>query len=314
MSVSEAPTRDGRFAALVTVIIAFGANLLVAIAKTLAAVITGSASLFAEAAHSWADTGNEVFLLIAERRSGREADDGHPLGFGKEAYVGSIFAAVGLFAVGAAVGVQHGIQELLHHEPSSEFLVAYVVLALAFVLEGISFVRALRQARGMAVSRRVGTLEHVFLTSDPTLRAVFAEDAAALIGLVIAFFGVLLHQITGLVAFDAVGSILVGVLLGIVALILIDRNRRFLVGQTVPQQTYDFVRDELLAHPLIERLTYLHVEFTGPEEVFIIAAVDLSGDLPEHELAGKLRHAQQEIASHEHVAAVLLTLSAPSTG
>jgi cation diffusion facilitator family transporter len=314
MSDEGAPTRGGRVAALLTVIIAFGANLLVAVAKTVAAVITGSASLFAEAAHSWADTGNEVFLLIAGRRSARKADDGHPLGFGKEAYVWSIFAAVGLFAVGAAVGVQHGIQELLQPESSGGFGVAYVVLALSFVLEGISFVRALRQARGLAADRRVGTLEHVFLTSDPTLRAVFAEDAAALAGLVIAFLGVLLHQLTGVTAYDAVGSILVGVLLGVVALILIDRNRRFLVGQTVPQQTFEFVRNELLSHPLIERLTYLHVEFTGPEEVFIIAAVDLAGDLPEHELAGRLRHAQREIASRDHVAAVLLTLSAPSTG
>ena len=306
-------TASNRVAAVLTVVIAFGANLLIAIAKTVAAVITGSASLVAEAAHSWADTGNEVFLLVAERRSARAADDGHPLGFGKEAYVWSIFAAVGLFAVGAAVGVQHGIQELLDPEPGGAFLVAYIVLAFSFVLEGISFLRALREARRMASSRMIGTLEHVLQSSNPTLRAVFAEDSAALVGLLIAFLGVLLHQLTGVAAFDAIGSILVGVLLGIVALVLIDRNRRFLIGQTVPQQTFDFIRDEILTHPSIERVTYLHVEFTGPEQVFIIAAVDLAGDLPEHELAPRLRRAQKDIAKRDHVAAVLLTLSAPST-
>ncbi len=312
-TASTASTRSRRIAALVTVVIAFGANLLIAVAKTIAAVITGSASLLAEAAHSWADTGNEIFLVVAERRSARAADDGHPLGFGKEAYVWSIFAAVGLFAVGAAVGVQHGIQELFDPEPASAFAVAYAVLALSFVLEGVSFLRAFREARRMAANRRVGTLEHVLRSSNPTLRAVFAEDAAALVGLLIALLGVLLHDLTGVAAFDAIGSILVGLLLGVVALVLIDRNRRFLVGQTVPKQMYDVIRAELLSHPSIERVTYLHVEFTGPEQVFIIAAVDLAGDLPEHELAPRLRAAQREIAANDHVAAALLTLSAPST-
>lgn len=313
MADRENDTSNRSGAAVLTVIIAFGANLLIAVAKTVAALITGSASLVAEAAHSWADTGNEIFLLIAERRAGRAPNDSHPLGFGKEAYVWSLFAAVGLFAVGAAVGVQHGIQELITPEPSSSFVVAYVVLALSFVLEGVSFLRALREARRMAASRTVGTLEHVLQSSDPTLRAVFAEDAAALTGLVIAFLGILLHQLTGVEAFDAIGSILVGVVLGVVALVLIDRNRRFIVGQAVPERTLDFIRDELLSHPAIDRITYLHVEFTGPEQVFIIAAIDLAGDLPEHELAARLRGAQREIAAREHVAAVLLTLSAPST-
>src|SRR6185312_15227330 len=209
-------------ASLTTVLIAFAANLLVALAKSAAAVVTGSASILAEAAHSWADTGNEVFLLVANRRSRRPPDPAHPLGHGREAYVWSLLAALGLFVAGAAVSVTHGIQELRTPEPATDFVVGYVVLALSFVLEGISFLRSLRQAKPAAELMGRDLLEQVMASSDPTLRAVFAEDAAALIGLVIAAVGLGAHQATGSVTPDAVGSILIGVLLGVVALILFD--------------------------------------------------------------------------------------------
>src|SRR6266702_4181712 len=171
---------------LTTVLVAFGANVLVAVAKSAAAVVTGSASLVAEAAHSWADSGNEIFLLIANRRARRPPDRTHPFGHGREAYVWSLFAAVGLFVVGAAVSVTRGIQELIHPEPAERFLVGYVVLAVSFVLEGISFLQSVRQARSEAEPLQRDLIEHVLATSDPTLRAGFAEDSAALAGLVIA--------------------------------------------------------------------------------------------------------------------------------
>lgn len=121
---------------LMTVILAFAANILVAASKTAAAVITGSASMIAESAHSWADTGNQVFLLVAERRSSKQRDLAHPMGYGREAYVWSMFAAFGLFTAGAVVSVMHGIQQLFAPEPAGDFAVAYVVLAISFVLEG----------------------------------------------------------------------------------------------------------------------------------------------------------------------------------
>lgn len=221
----------GASESLTTVLVAFGANALVAVAKSVAATVTGSASLVAEAAHSWADTGNEIFLLIAKRRSRRAPDAAHPLGYGREAYVWSLLAAIGLFVAGAAVSVTHGIQELIHPEPASHFAVGYVVLGVSFVLEGISFLQSVRQAKPEAESVQRDLIEYVLAAWDPTLRAVFAEDSAALIGLVIAAAGLAAHQVTGSVVPDAAGSILVGVLLAVIAVVLINRNRWFLVGQ-----------------------------------------------------------------------------------
>src|SRR2546426_942589 len=221
----------GESESLTTVLVAFGANIVIAVAKSVAAVMTGSASVLAEAAHSWADAGNEVFLLIANRRAGRPPDELHPLGHGREAYVWSLFAALGLFVAGAAVSVTHGIQELIRPEPAAHFAVGYIVLAVSFVLEAISFLQSVRQAKPEAQSMQRDLIEHVLATSDPTLRAVFAEDAAALTGLLIAAAGLAAHQLTGSPVPDAAGSILVGALLAVIAIVLINRNRRFLIGQ-----------------------------------------------------------------------------------
>lgn len=294
-----------------TVVIALGANLLVAIAKTFASVITGSASMVAEAAHSWADFGNEIFLLIADRRSVRDRDDRHPLGFGREAYVWSMFAAFGIFTAGAVVSIWHGIQQLFAPEDATDFGIAYIVLAVAFVLEGLSFMQAFRQARAGGKRRGISTGFYALTSSNATLRAVFAEDAAALIGLVIAFLGILLHQITGQAAFDAAGSILVGVLLGAIAIVLIDRNRRFLIGEIPDARLRNDVLTGLLGRAEIERVTYLHLEFVGPGKVFLVASVDIVGDDTETHVAYSLRRIEHALRENEHIEEALLSLSTP---
>ncbi len=294
-----------------TVVVAFLANLVVALAKSAAAVITGSASMVAEAVHSWADTGNEVFLLLADRRSRRPADRAHPLGFGREAYVWSMFAALGLFAVGAGVSITHGIQELLHPEPASDFAVAYVVLAVAFVLEGTSFLTSVRQARAEARAARREVLQHVLVTSDPTLRAVFAEDAAALVGLVVAFGGVLAHQLTGSPVPDAIGSIVVGLVLAVVSVVLIDRNRRFLVGEEANPRARRAVLDQLAGYPEVDRVTYLRLEFVGPRALYLVASVDLRGDAAESSVARTLDELERRATTIPIVAGAVLTVSTP---
>src|SRR6266550_3374176 len=296
---------------LTTVLVALGANVLIAVAKSAAAVVTGSASLLAEAAHSWADTGNEILLLIANRRSRRPPDAKHPLGHGREAYVWSLLAAVGLFVAGAAISVGHGIQELINPEPASNFLVGYVVLAVSFVLEGTSFLRSVRQARPEAESFQRDLIEHVLATSDPTLRAVFAEDSAALTGLVIAAAGLAAHQLTGSPVPDAVGSILVGLLLGVVAVVLINCNRRFLVGEEADPRVRAAAIRALMDMPEVARVTYLRLEVVGPRMVSVIGDVDLTGDDTESHVAVRLRALEAKISDSPAVVSAVLSLSAP---
>jgi cation diffusion facilitator family transporter len=296
-----------------TVVVAFGANLLVALAKSFAAVVSGSASMTAEAAHSWADTGNEVFLLIANRRSVRERDERRPLGYGREAYVWSLLAAVGLFVVGAAVSIWRGITELLHGAESAEdYRLAYVVLAIAFVLEGASLLQSLHQLRRDANTFESDVLQYAFETSDPTVRAVFAEDSAALIGIAIAFLGILLHQLTGEVVWDAIGSILVGVVLGVVAVILINRNRIFLTGEAGPPRLQRALRDELASFPEVASVRFLRPEFIGPKQIFVIASVDLVGDGVESSIARTLRDLEHRFEDQvPYVTEAVLTVSEP---
>lgn len=303
--------RRKRSSTFFTVLLAFTANLVVAIAKTFAAVLTGSASLVAEAAHSWADAGNEIFLIQAERAAAKPRDDVHPGGYGRDAYLWSLFAAVGLFTAGAVVSIMHGVSSLGAREEDTEYFVAYLVLAVAFVFEGISFIQSYRQAHAKAVSRGANTFAHVLSTSNPTLRAVFAEDAAALIGLVIAFFGVLLHELTGNPFWDALGSILVGVLLAVVAVVLIQRNRRFLLGEPGPDEAWRATLSALLEHPEIEKVTYLHLEYIGPERFYLVAGVDLVGNERESDVAADLQAIERALEDSEWVTEAVITLSRP---
>ena len=294
-----------------TVVIAFAANLLIAVAKTAAAVMTGAASMLAEAAHSWADAGNEIFLLIAQRRAARAPDSSHPFGYGREIYIWSLFAAIGLFAVGAGVSITHGIQELITPEPATNFAIAYVVLGVAFVLEGVSFFQANRQVRAAAnrIERDVWT--HVMRTSDPTLRAVFLEDAAALVGIVIAVVGIGAHQVTGSAVPDAIASILVGVLLAVISILLIDRNRRFLVGEVADDKVWNAALVELSAQPEVERVTELRLSLVGAGKVFLSGAVDLVGNKDERSAAEELAALERRLVRNPYVVLALISLSAP---
>lgn len=295
-----------------TVLVAFGANLAIAAAKTVAAVLSGSASMTAEATHSWADTGNQALLIVANRRSSKPPDAERPLGYGREAYVWSLLAAVGLFVVGGSLSVWHGVTELLHGESKAEdYLIAYVVLAIAFALESVSLLQAYRQLRGEARSFDRDVLDHVLDTSDPTTRAVFAEDAAALIGIVLALLGIGLHQLTGNAAWDAIGSIMVGLLLGVIAVVLIDRNRRFLVGEPASPELRAAAIDRIKALSDVAEVRFLRLVFVGPKQLFLVASVDLTGDHAESHVARTLRRLEEELQSDPYIVDAVLTIAEP---
>ena len=305
-------SRSSGTASAKTVWVALGANVLVGVAKSIAAVLTGSASMLAEAAHSWADTGNEVFLLVANRRSYRPPDRAHPLGHGREAYVWSLFAALGLFVAGAAVSVTHGIQELITPEPGDRLSSsAMSCWRSPSCSRGSPFLRSVRQARATAELFGFDLIEEVMATSDPTLRAVFFEDSAALVGLVIAAVGLAAHQATGSSTPDAVGSILVGVLLAVVAVVLINRNRQFLVGEEADPRVRAATIRALLEMPEVARVTYLRLEIVGPRMLYIIGDVDLVGDDTESHVAVRLRALEARISASPAAAGAVLSLSAP---
>jgi cation diffusion facilitator family transporter len=293
-----------------TVIIAFCANFAIAIAKTVVSVVTGSASMIAESAHSWADTGNQVLLFIADKRGRKPADESHPLGYGRESYMWSLMAAFGLFSAGAVVSFLEGIRKLTASgSEEASYTWAYVVLGVAFVFESISFFQAFRQTRKEAKKLERDVVEHAMQTSDPMLRAVFAEDSAALAGLVIAAAGVFLHQVTGNAVYDALGSMLVGLLLGAVAVVLINQNRRFITGQESDPELKQATIDRLKRLPGVERVAYLRLEFVGPRQTYLVASVDLDGEQQESEVAHRLRELEAELEEESYVREAILTLA-----
>jgi cation diffusion facilitator family transporter len=310
--VARGSTDAGTSSSLLTVVVALTANGLLAVAKTGAALVTGSAAMVAEAAHSWSDTGNEVFLLVAERTGQRPRDEAHPRGYGRSTYIWSLVAAFGLFSAGAVVSVWHGLTELVGEPGRASYTANYVVLLLAFLLEGTSFVQASHQVRGKAMRFGLHPLRYVTRTSDPTLRAVFFEDSAALLGLLLAGAGIGLHQLTGRHEFDAAGSIAVGVLLAAVAIFLMRRNMDYLLGEGDRPELRSAVLAEMSKHPDIERITYLHLEYVGPQRLFVVAAVDLTGDDRESELAVRLRKVETDIEKEDLIEDAVLTLSLPS--
>jgi divalent metal cation (Fe/Co/Zn/Cd) transporter len=178
-------------------------------------------------------------------------------------------------------------------------------------LEGVSFLQSVRQARAEAAAMELDVIEHVLATSDPMLRAVFAEDSAALVGVLIAAVGLAGHQLTGSEVPDAVGSILIGVLLGVVAMLLINRNRWFLVGQEADPRVRRATLQALLDLPEVDRVTLLRLEFVGPQQLYVVADVDLAGDAGEPELAVRLRDLEARVSSSPAVVATTLGLSAP---
>ncbi|QDY08953.1 cation diffusion facilitator family transporter [Micromonospora sp. HM134] len=257
-----------------TVVVAGAANLAIAVAKLVAGIISGSAAMLSEAAHSVADTTTEVLLYLALRRGARPADVRHPFGYGKESYVWAFLAALFTFVAGAGFAITHGVTTILVHEHSGDYLISYVVLAVSFAIESVSLTRAVRQVRGE--SRRWGTTPRRFLrlTADTTVKAVFLEDSAALIGLLIAGVGLGLSQWTGDELFDGIASILIGLLLLVVAAILAKSNISLLVGRAVPERLHHEIERELADLPTVDRVDTLLTMQLGPDDILVAAKVD----------------------------------------
>ncbi|MBF4769900.1 cation transporter [Nocardioides agariphilus] len=267
-----------------TVLIAGAANLLIAVAKLVAGLVSGSSAMLAEAAHSVGDTINQAFLLTALRRSQRPADPKHPFGYGKARYFWALLAAVCIFVLGAGFAAYEGIGALLHPRETGSPVISFAVLGVAFLVEGVSFVRAIWQLRSDAVAADASVVDHLRSEAEPALRAVVFEDGAALLGLLLAAAGIALDELTGTQVWDACVSLAIAALLVAVAFGLGRQNAGFLVGKAVPAQMQrgivDLIGDVDGVDGVIELLTMR----LGPDEVLVAARVALTDDYSPDEL------------------------------
>ncbi|WP_181512489.1 cation diffusion facilitator family transporter [Streptomyces sp. PsTaAH-137] len=260
-----------------TVLVALGANLLIAVAKAVGGLFAGSPALLSEAAHSVADSLNEVFLLAALRRSRRPADRQHPFGYGKERFFWSLLAAVGIFVMGGCFSFFQAYEAFTQggaEESKSGFVVGLVVLGVAFLAEGTSLARAVHQVRKQP-GEGIG--------EDPTLRTVLAEDATAVIGVVLAAAGLVLHRTTGHIEWEATASLIIGVLLVFVAYRLGTSARDQLIGEGDPKlhhAIYELLDDQ----PEIEAVAALHIMRLGMDSTLVAARVDLVPGLESEQL------------------------------
>jgi cation diffusion facilitator family transporter len=268
----------GRAATRRTVLVAGAANVVVALAKLAAGLLTGSSAMLAETAHSVADTLNQAFLLTSLHRGDRPADERHPFGHGQERYFWSLLAAFGIFIAGAGFSVFEGLLELRRHG-GSDFTVAYVVLAVALVAEGTSLARAYRQMRGEARHEDEQVLEHVQSSPDITVKAALFEDSAAVVGLVLAGSGLLLQQLTGSPVWDGAASLAIGALLVVVAVKLGLDSRELLIGKAADPRELSLIRAEIEQTPGVDALLDLLTMHLGPDHLIIAARVDLSDDV-----------------------------------
>ena len=263
-----------------TVLVALAANLAIAVAKIAAGLIGGSSAMLAEGAHSVADTTNQVFLLTSLRLSRKAPDDTHPFGYGKERFFWSLLAAIGIFVSGAVFSIYQGVHGLLSGESEvAGYLLSYAVLFISFLAEGTSWLKAVRQLRTEARAAGRGMIEHVRLSSDPTVKTVFSEDTAALIGLLLAALGLGLHQLTGQAFWDAGAAIAIGVLLAVVAYLLGRDTKEMLIGEAAPAPVRDGIRSELADHPEVDRVLDVRTMLLGPEALLVAARLDMDDSL-----------------------------------
>lgn len=282
---------------------ALGANAGIAVAKLGVGLLTGSVAMLAEAAHSAADTVNQVFLLVSINLSDAPADEDHPFGHGKERFFWAFLAAVFIFVAGAFFSVYEGIRKLLeggeHHGP---FWPSYLVLGIAFLFDGGVLVIALREARRRAREAGLGVITFLRESPDVTLKTALYEDTAATIGLVLAGSGLVLLQVTGNPVFDGLASILIGIVLIAVAIMLGKETRELLLGAAAPPRTRQAIRAAITEFPDVCAIVELLTMRLGLDSILVTGELNIADDLSTDEIerllsriAARVREAAPEV-------------------
>jgi cation diffusion facilitator family transporter len=276
---------DNKGAARRTVLIALGANAAIAVAKFVGGIAAGSSAMLSEAAHSVADTTNQVFLLMSLGFAERDPDPEHPFGYGKERFFWAFMAAVVIFVSGAGFSAYEGLSRIL--ESGSEkgaYGIAYAVLGFAFVAEGTSWVRAYRQTRGEARQAKQSPGAFVKRSRDPTTKTVLFEDTAAVIGVVLAIAGVALHQITGDKVWDGAASLAIAVLLVVVAVGLGHNTYELLIGAAALPEERRRIEEVLERRPEVDRVLELMTMALAPNRLLVAVRYDAAADMGSDDL------------------------------
>lgn len=278
------------------VIAAFTANLLIAISKFVAGLISGSAAMLAEGAHSVADTVNQVFLLVSLPLSKSGPDREHPYGYGKDRFFWSLLVAVGLFVAGAVFSIYEGITKITGElEGSESYLLAFIVLGAAFVFEAGALVVSIREFRQAATEENRTFWEHFKTTRNTTLKVPLYEDVAALIGLVIAAAGLFLTQTTGVTLYDGLASVGVGVVLIAVAFELGADSRRLLLGEAVPPEDEQRLRETMNSFDEVTDVLRLLTMHIGPNAVLVNAEIHVVDGLDTDQIEDLLERITQSL-------------------
>jgi cation diffusion facilitator family transporter len=286
------------------IVAALAANLGIAVTKFAAFALTGSSSMLAESIHSVADSGNQVLLLLGGKRSRREATDQHPFGYGRERYLYAFIVSIVLFSLGGLFAVYEGIHKLEHPEPIRDFKwVPIVVLLVAIGLEAFSFRTAIHETSKIRGGLSwVGFIRH---SRVPELPVVLLEDFAALIGLVFALFGVGLTLMTGNGVWDGIGSLLIGALLGCVAVVLAIEMKSLLIGESATKEHVDKIRAAVTDGEDIERVIHMRTQHLGPEELLVAVKIGVRGASTAADISQAIDDAEARIRAAVPIARVI---------
>ncbi|ROP40175.1 cation diffusion facilitator family transporter [Saccharothrix texasensis] len=274
------------------IIAALVANAGIAVAKFVGFLITGSSSMLAESVHSVADTSNQGLLLLGQKTARRKATLNHPFGFGRDRYFYSFIVALMLFSLGSVFALYEGIHKLESHEELSSPIVAVVILVVAIGLESYSFRTAIVESR--TIKGDATWWQFIRQSKVPELPVVLLEDAGALFGLVLALLGVGLSTLTGDPVWDAIGTICIGVLLGVIAVILIVEMKSLLIGEGAAPAELDVITDEL-ASDQVQRVIHIKTQYIGPDELLVAAKIALNPGLSINEVAAAIDAAEQRV-------------------
>jgi cation diffusion facilitator family transporter len=275
------------------VVAALLANMGIAVAKFVAFLFTGSSSMLSEAIHSVADSGNQVLLLVGNKRSKKGADDHHNFGYGRRRYVYGFIVAIVLFLVGGMFSLYEGWHKWQEPEPLNDWWIAVVVLLIAILLESFSFRTAIREANKSRGRRSMA--KFVRDARQPELPVILLEDFGALIGLFFALIGVTLATVTGDGRWDGIGALAIGSLLLVIAVFLALEMSSMLVGESaIPEQT-DAIRAALESEPTVTRIIHMRTLHTGPDEVMVAAKIAVTGTVTAAEVSDAINSAEARI-------------------